>query len=138
MIFCSLCEGKNLSCVSCEPVEEVLTLTTPAPEEDREFAPSEYSCSKMMDLAFLVDGSNKLSEEDFEQLKTFIAGMMKKLHISQKKIRVSILVYRAGPTIYLGLKDIKTQSQMKKMGWGCAKPATQIMMLAILPWKLDV
>lgn len=110
-----LCEGKNLSCVSCEPVEEVLTLTTPAPEEDREFAPSEYSCSKMMDLAFLVDGSNKLSEEDFEQLKTFIAGMMKKLHISQKKIRVSILVYRAGPTIYLGLKDIKTQSQMKKI-----------------------
>jgi len=115
MIFCSLCEGKNLSCVSCEPVEEVLTLTTPAPEEDREFAPSEYSCSKMMDLAFLVDGSNKLSEEDFEQLKTFIAGMMKKLHISQKKIRVSILVYRAGPTIYLGRKDIKTQSQMKKI-----------------------
>ncbi|OXB70840.1 UNVERIFIED_CONTAM: hypothetical protein H355_004160 [Colinus virginianus] len=107
-----LCEGKNLSCVSCEPVKEILTLTTPAPE-DSELAPNEYSCSKMMDLAFLVDGSNKLSEEDFEQLKTFITGMMKKLHISQKKIRVSILVYRAGPTIYLGLKDIKTQSQMK-------------------------
>ena len=68
-----------------------------------------------MDLAFLMDGSNKLSEEDFEQLKTFIIGMMKKLHISQKKIRVSILVYRAGPTIYLGLKDIKTQSQMRKI-----------------------
>uniref|UniRef100_A0A8C2U1F5 von Willebrand factor n=1 Tax=Coturnix japonica TaxID=93934 RepID=A0A8C2U1F5_COTJA len=110
-----LCEGKNLSCVSCEPVEEILTLTTPTPEEDREFAPSEYSCSKMMDLAFLLDGSNKLSEEDFEQLKTFVTEMMKKLHISQKKIRVSILVYRTGPTIYLGLKDIKTQSQMKKI-----------------------
>ncbi|XP_040421957.1 von Willebrand factor isoform X2 [Cygnus olor] len=110
-----LCEGKNLSCVSCEPVEEILTPTTPAPEEDIELAPSEYSCSKMMDLAFLVDGSNKLSEEDFEQLKTFITGMMKKLHISQKKIRVSILVYRAGPTIYLGLKDVKKQSQMRKI-----------------------
>ncbi|NXC45571.1 VWF factor, partial [Penelope pileata] len=113
-----LCEGKNLSCVPCEPVEEILTPTTPAPEEDIELAPSEYSCSKMMDLAFLMDGSNKLSENDFEQLKTFITGMMKKLHISQKKIRVSILVYRAGPTIYLGLKDIKTQSQMKKIVQG--------------------
>uniref|UniRef100_A0A8C3PPM6 von Willebrand factor n=1 Tax=Calidris pygmaea TaxID=425635 RepID=A0A8C3PPM6_9CHAR len=110
-----LCEEKNLTCVACEPVEDTLTPTTPAPEEDIELPPSEYSCSKMMDLAFLMDGSNKLSEEDFELLKTFIIGMMKKLHISQKKIRVSILVYRAGPTIYLGLKDIKTQSQMRKI-----------------------
>nr|XP_009936779.1 PREDICTED: von Willebrand factor [Opisthocomus hoazin] len=110
-----LCEGKNLTCIACEPVEDTLSPTTPVPEEDIELPASEYSCSKMMDLAFLMDGSNKLSEEDFEQLKTFIIGMMKKLHISQKKIRVSILVYRAGPTIYLGLKDIKTQSQMRKI-----------------------
>uniref|UniRef100_A0A8U7MAY2 von Willebrand factor n=1 Tax=Corvus moneduloides TaxID=1196302 RepID=A0A8U7MAY2_CORMO len=110
-----LCEGKNLTCVDCEPMENTLTLTTPIPEEDIELPASAYSCSKMMDLAFLIDGSNKLSEEDFEQLKTFIIGVMKKLHISQKKIRVSILVYRAGPTIYLNLKDIKTNSQMRRI-----------------------
>uniref|UniRef100_A0A8C9MZR3 von Willebrand factor n=1 Tax=Serinus canaria TaxID=9135 RepID=A0A8C9MZR3_SERCA len=110
-----LCEGKNLTCVDCEPMEDTLTLTTPIPEEDIELPASAYSCSKMMDLAFLIDGSNKLSEEDFEQLKTFIIGGMKKLHISQKKIRVSILVYRAGPTIYLNLKDVKTNSQMRRI-----------------------
>ncbi|XP_041282783.1 von Willebrand factor [Onychostruthus taczanowskii] len=110
-----LCEGKNLTCVDCKPMEDTLTLTTPIPEEDIELPASAYSCSKMMDLAFLIDGSNKLSEEDFEQLKTFIIGVMKKLHISQKKIRVSILVYRAGPTIYLNLKDIKTNSQMRRI-----------------------
>ncbi|NXP39690.1 VWF factor, partial [Leiothrix lutea] len=110
-----LCEGKNLTCVDCEPMESTLTLTTPIPEEDIELPASAYSCSKMMDLAFLIDGSNKLSEEDFEQLKTFIIGVMKKLHISQKKIRVSILVYRAGPTVYLNLKDIKTKSQMRRI-----------------------
>ncbi|KAM4902021.1 von Willebrand factor [Sylvia borin] len=110
-----LCEGKNLTCVDCEPMENTLTLTTPIPEEDIELPASAYSCSKMMDLAFLIDGSNKLSEEDFEQLKTFIIGVMKKLHISQKKIRVSVLVYRAGPTIYLNLKDIKTNSQMRRI-----------------------
>lgn len=93
-------------------------LTTPIPEEDIELPPSEYSCSKMMDLAFLMDGSNKLSETDFEQLKAFIIGMMRKLHISQKKIRVSVLVYRAGPTIYLSLKDVKKQSQMRKIVQG--------------------
>ncbi|XP_059702157.1 von Willebrand factor isoform X2 [Haemorhous mexicanus] len=110
-----LCEGKNLTCVDCEPMEDTITLTTPIPEEDIELPASAYSCSKMMDLAFLIDGSNKLSEEDFEQLKTFIIGGMKKLHISQKKIRVSILVYRAGPTIYLNLKDVKTNSQMRRI-----------------------
>uniref|UniRef100_A0A674GH51 von Willebrand factor n=1 Tax=Taeniopygia guttata TaxID=59729 RepID=A0A674GH51_TAEGU len=110
-----LCEGKNLTCVDCEPTEDTLTLTTPIPEEDIELPASAYSCSKMMDLAFLIDGSNKLSEEDFEQLKTFIIGVMKRLHISQKKIRVSVLVYRAGPTIYLNLKDIKTNSQMRRI-----------------------
>ncbi|XP_010223541.1 PREDICTED: von Willebrand factor [Tinamus guttatus] len=110
-----LCEGKNLSCVACETAEEIFIPTTSTPEEDIERAPSEYSCSKMMDLAFLIDGSNKLSEEDFEQLKIFIIRMMKELHISQKKIRVSILVYRTGPTIYLSLKDIRTQSQMRKI-----------------------
>uniref|UniRef100_A0A803V778 von Willebrand factor n=1 Tax=Ficedula albicollis TaxID=59894 RepID=A0A803V778_FICAL len=110
-----LCEGKNLTCAACELMENTLTLTTPVPEEDIELPPSAYSCSKMMDLAFLIDGSNKLSEEDFEQLKTFIIGVMKKLHISQKKIRVSILVYRIGPTIYLNLKDIKTNSQMRRI-----------------------
>ncbi|XP_058276091.1 von Willebrand factor isoform X1 [Hirundo rustica] len=110
-----LCEGKNLTCVDCEPMDNTLTLTTPIPEEDIELPASAYSCSKMMDLAFLIDGSNKLSEEDFEQLKIFIIGVMKKLHISQKKIRVSVLVYRAGPTIYLNLKDIKTKSQMRRI-----------------------
>ncbi|KAM7022548.1 von Willebrand factor [Passerculus sandwichensis] len=110
-----LCEGKNLTCVDCEPMEDIQTLTTPIPEEDIELPASAYSCSKMMDLAFLIDGSSKLSEDDFEQLKTFIIGVMKKLHISQKKIRVSILVYRAGPTIYLNLKDIKTNSQMRRI-----------------------
>lgn len=104
-----------MTCVDCEPVDNTLTLTTPIPEEDIELPASAYSCSKMMDLALLIDGSNKLSEEDFEQLKTFIIGTMKKLHISQKKIRVSILVYRAGPTIYLNLKDIKTNSQMRRI-----------------------
>ncbi|KAL8194515.1 UNVERIFIED_CONTAM: hypothetical protein K2H54_023411 [Gekko kuhli] len=69
----------------------------------------------MMDLAFLMDGSNKISENDFEQLKAFIIGMMEKLHISQKRIRVSILEYRTGSHIYLNLKDIKKPSAMRRI-----------------------
>ncbi|XP_062990456.1 von Willebrand factor isoform X2 [Elgaria multicarinata webbii] len=108
------CEGQNLTCRACESGESGQTLmtTTVAPEDE---VTREYSCSKMMDLAFLMDGSNKLSENDFEQLKAFIIGMMEKLHISQKRIRLSILEYRTGSHIYLGLKDIKKPSQMRSI-----------------------
>ncbi|XP_074859171.1 von Willebrand factor isoform X2 [Carettochelys insculpta] len=113
------CEGKNLTCTPCESSEgeEVAITPTPvAPEDtDIDVGTRVYSCSKMMDLAFLMDGSNKLLEKDFELLKAFIISMMEKLHISQKKIRVSVLEYGTGSNIYLGLKDIKTQSQMKKI-----------------------
>uniref|UniRef100_A0A8D0LCC8 von Willebrand factor n=1 Tax=Sphenodon punctatus TaxID=8508 RepID=A0A8D0LCC8_SPHPU len=103
------CERKNLSCVACE----VMLTTTVAPE-DLDTVTREYSCSKMMDLAFLMDGSNKLSEKDFNLLKDFIISMMTKLHISQKKIRVSVLEYRTGSHVYLGLKDVKKPSQMRR------------------------
>lgn len=88
---------------------------TPLPPDEMEIGPVEYSCSKMMDLALLLDGSNKLSEQDFEVLKDFTSGMMKKLHISQKKIRVSVLVYTTASNIYLGLKEIKPPYLMRRM-----------------------
>lgn len=68
-----------------------------------------------MDLAILMDGSNKLSESDFEELKNFTISMMEKLHISQKRIRLAVLEYRTGSHIYLGLKDIKKSTRMKKI-----------------------
>ncbi|XP_030394674.1 von Willebrand factor isoform X3 [Gopherus evgoodei] len=113
------CEGKNLTCSACESEDKEEGIITPTPvateETTIDTGTHVYSCSKMMDLAFLMDGSNKLSEKDFELLKAFIISMMEKLHISQKKIRVSVLEYHTGSNIYLGLKDIKTQSQMRKI-----------------------
>ncbi|XP_062838063.1 von Willebrand factor [Anolis carolinensis] len=108
------CVGQNLTCHACSPKEsaEILPTTTIAPEDEMIY---EYSCSKMMDLAFLIDGSSRISESDFEQLKAFIISTMEKLHISQKRIRLSILEYRTGSHIYLGLKDVKKQSQMRRI-----------------------
>ncbi|XP_020641434.3 von Willebrand factor [Pogona vitticeps] len=108
------CEGRNLTCHPCDPGEavEVQMTTTIAPEDE---VTREYSCNKMMDLAFLIDGSNKLSESDFEELKAFIIGMMERLHISQKRIRLAVLEYRTGSHIYLDLKDVKKPSQMRRI-----------------------
>ncbi|XP_063164440.1 von Willebrand factor [Candoia aspera] len=116
------CEVQNLTCRRCDPkvIGKILTTVSPDEEEEEgeeeeEVVIREYSCSKMMDLAILMDGSNKLSESDFEELKDFIISMMEKLHISQKRIRLAILGYRTGSHIYLGLKDVKKPSRMRKI-----------------------
>ncbi|KAG8142705.1 hypothetical protein E2320_005905 [Naja naja] len=110
-------------CPVCEVEEEIgkfLTTASPAEEEkedevEEEEVTREYSCSKMMDLAILMDGSNKLSESDFDELKNFIISMMEKLHITQKRIRLAVVEYRTGSHIYLGLKDVKKSSKMRKI-----------------------
>ncbi|XP_013921220.1 PREDICTED: von Willebrand factor-like, partial [Thamnophis sirtalis] len=117
------CKVRNLTCRPCDPEEVGKFLTTASPEEEEEEGEEEeeeeptrqYSCSKMMDLAILMDGSNKLSESDFEEMKNFIINMMGKLQISQKRIRLAVLEYRTGSHIYLGLKDIKKPSKMRKI-----------------------
>ncbi|ETE59576.1 von Willebrand factor, partial [Ophiophagus hannah] len=93
-------------CQSCPDEED---------EEEEEEITREYSCSKMMDLAILMDGSNKLSESDFDELKNFIISVMEKLHITQKRIRLAVLEYRTGSHIYLGLKDVKKSTKMRKI-----------------------
>ncbi|XP_053319540.1 von Willebrand factor [Spea bombifrons] len=114
------CEGRNLQCTDC-PVDIITTpsptlqphdLTTtlePIVEEGT------YECNKMMDLAFLVDGSSKLSESDFETVKAFIVGIMEKIHISQKRIRVSVVQYHSLSTPKLfGLNENKKLSELVK------------------------
>ncbi|NP_001243217.1 von Willebrand factor precursor [Xenopus tropicalis] len=114
------CEGKNLQCNACE----ISVITTVAPTTlPVDITPttevvdtSIYECNKMMDLVFLVDGSSKLSMEEFEVVKDFIVGIMEKIHISQKKIRVSVVHYYSATTDRsFGLKDNKKLSELVKM-----------------------
>ncbi|CAH2276180.1 von Willebrand factor [Pelobates cultripes] len=80
---------------------------------DPEIDERRYECNKMMDLAFLVDGSSKLSENDFEIVKTFIVDIMEKIHISQKRIRVSVVQYtsKSAPKLF-GLNENKRLAEL--------------------------
>ncbi|KAM8973916.1 von Willebrand factor isoform 2-T2 [Pelodytes ibericus] len=114
------CEERTLQCTACTP--ELVTTpstgleivgTTPTPDYDVE--ERTYDCNKMMDLAFLVDGSSKLSQNDFEILKTFIIDFMEKIHISQKRIRVSVVQYSSSSTPKIfGLNENKKLSELVK------------------------
>ncbi|MEE6477304.1 hypothetical protein FKM82_011464, partial [Ascaphus truei] len=113
-----LCEGNQLQCDVCE-LEKVTVPETIIPPEvpspTPEVTDGTFYCNKMMDLAFLVDGSSKLSENKFNIVKDFIVGTMEKLHISQNKIRVSVVQYNSGTIMYFNLQNSKKPSELVKI-----------------------
>ncbi|KAG8438864.1 hypothetical protein GDO86_005162 [Hymenochirus boettgeri] len=114
------CVGNKTECTPCKVSVITPASTTVTPEEitpTTEVAETGiYECNKMMDLVFLVDGSSKLSETEFKVVKDFIAGMMEKIHISQKKIRVSVVHYYSATTDRtFHLKDNKRLSELVKL-----------------------
>uniref|UniRef100_A0A8C6E4J9 von Willebrand factor n=1 Tax=Moschus moschiferus TaxID=68415 RepID=A0A8C6E4J9_MOSMO len=117
------CDGVSLTCEACRepgglpvpPTEGPVSPTTPYVEDTPEPPLHDFFCSKLLDLVFLLDGSSKLSEADFETLKAFVVGMMERLHISQKRIRVAVVEYHDGSHAYLALQDRKRPSELRRI-----------------------
>ncbi|EFB19326.1 hypothetical protein PANDA_020489, partial [Ailuropoda melanoleuca] len=117
------CEGVNLTCEACRepgglvvpPTEGPVASTTEYVEDTPEPPLHDFYCSKLLDLVFLLDGSSKLSEDEFQVLKVFVVGMMERLHISQKRIRVAVVEYHDGSHAYLELKDRKRPSELRRI-----------------------
>lgn len=97
------------------PTEVPASPTTPYVEDTPEPPLHDFYCSKLLDLVFLLDGSSKLSEAEFEVLKVFVVGMMERLHISQKRIRVALVEYHEGSHAYLQLRDRKRPSELRRI-----------------------
>lgn len=122
-LYCSHCEGVNLTCEACRepgglvvpPTEGPVASTTEYVEDTPEPPLHDFYCSKLLDLVFLLDGSSKLSEDEFQVLKVFVVGMMERLHISQKRIRVAVVEYHDGSHAYLELKDRKRPSELRRI-----------------------
>ncbi|XP_005378811.1 PREDICTED: von Willebrand factor [Chinchilla lanigera] len=117
------CDGANLTCEACQepgglvvpPTEAPVSATTPYLEDTPELPLHDFYCSKLLDLVFLLDGSSRLSEADFEVLKTFVVSVMERLHISQKRIRVAVVEYHDGSHAYLELKARKRPSELRRI-----------------------
>ncbi|XP_060046210.1 von Willebrand factor [Erinaceus europaeus] len=117
------CNGANLTCEACmdqggveaPPTEGPLSPTTSYIEDTPEPPLHTFQCSKLLDLVFLLDGSSKLSQAEFEVLKAFVVGVMERLHISQKRIRVALVEYHEGSHAYLDLQDHKRPSELRRI-----------------------
>nr|XP_008512142.1 PREDICTED: von Willebrand factor [Equus przewalskii] len=117
------CDGVSLMCEACgkagvlevPPTEGPVGPTTAYVEDTPEPPLHDFYCSKLLDLVFLLDGSSKLSEAEFEVLKAFVVGMMERLHISQKRIRVAVVEYHDGSHAYIELRDRKRPSELRRI-----------------------
>ncbi|XP_033621844.1 von Willebrand factor [Fukomys damarensis] len=117
------CDGANLTCEACQepgglavpPTEAPVSATTPYVEDTPEPPLHDFYCSKLLDLVFLLDGSSRLSEVEFEALKAFVVSMMERLHISQKRIRVAVVEYHDGSHAYLELGARKRPSELRRI-----------------------
>ncbi|XP_057558106.1 von Willebrand factor isoform X2 [Hippopotamus amphibius kiboko] len=117
------CDGASLTCEACKkpgglvvpPTEGPVSPTTLYVEDTPEPPLHDFYCSKLLDLVFLLDGSSKLSEADFEALKAFVVGLMEHLHISQKRIRVAVVEYHVGSHAYIALQDRKRPSELRRI-----------------------
>lgn len=60
----------------------------------------EGTCDRAMDLAFLLDGSEALSEEEFEATKEFILGIVERFRMGSAHTRAAVLLYHSGVKTY--------------------------------------
>nr|XP_023655901.1 von Willebrand factor [Paramormyrops kingsleyae] len=94
------CENNNLTCEMCpaelpNTVAPTSPLTTPSPLSFSTAVP-EGACDRAMDLAFLVDGSSALTEEDFRAVKHFILTVVERFRMGSAHTRATVLLFHSG------------------------------------------
>uniref|UniRef100_A0A8C9SUE5 von Willebrand factor n=1 Tax=Scleropages formosus TaxID=113540 RepID=A0A8C9SUE5_SCLFO len=99
-----LCEYNNLTCEAC-PIDLATTLSPTVPTTTLTPLPfstavPEGTCDRAMDLAFLVDGSSALTEEEFELVKVFILGVVERFRMGSAHTRATILIFHSGVKSY--------------------------------------
>ncbi|NP_001265809.1 von Willebrand factor precursor [Oryzias latipes] len=99
------CENNSLSCEDCTSLSMLSTPTpTPSWGTDTTLAFTtlmpEDTCDRAMDLAFLLDGSEVLNEDEFQATKEFILGVVERFRMGSAHTRATVLLYHSGVKTY--------------------------------------
>lgn len=70
----------------------------------------EGMCDRAMDLAFLLDGSEALSEDEFQATKDFILRVIERYRMGSAHTRATVLLYHSGVKTY----DLQVKNKEKK------------------------
>uniref|UniRef100_A0A673AE74 von Willebrand factor n=1 Tax=Sphaeramia orbicularis TaxID=375764 RepID=A0A673AE74_9TELE len=114
---CKICHCEN-NTLSCEACSSVILFTTPTPTPSwatyttQPFTTlmPEGNCDRAMDLAFLLDGSEALSEDEFQATKEFILGVVERFRMGSAHTRATVLLYHSGVKTY----DLQVQKWLFK------------------------
>ncbi|KAM6960602.1 von Willebrand factor [Aplochiton taeniatus] len=109
------CENNTLSCEVC-PAPDAVASTTPSPGTTTPTAlpfstlMPEGTCDRAMDLAFLLDGSTALSEEEFQAAKEFVLRVVERFRMGSAHTRATVLLFHSGVKTY----DLQVQKWLFK------------------------
>lgn len=71
-------------------------------------------CDRAMDLAFLLDGSEALNEDEFKATKDFILGVVERFRMGSAHTRATVLLYYSGVKTY-DLQVVKRTLYISKL-----------------------
>ncbi|XP_053283367.1 von Willebrand factor isoform X1 [Pleuronectes platessa] len=114
---CRICHCDN-NTLSCEDCTSLTTYTTPTPTPTYSAFTTlpfttpmpEGTCDRAMDLAFLLDGSEALTEEEFQAAKDFILRSVERFRMGSAHTRATVLLYHSGVKTY----DLQVQKWLFK------------------------
>ncbi|KAF3688863.1 von Willebrand factor [Channa argus] len=114
---CKICHCDN-NTLSCEACTSFTLFTTPTPTLTSATSTSlpfttlmpESTCDRAMDLAFLLDGSEALSEAEFQETKRFILRVVERFRMGSAHTRATVLLYHSGVKTY----DLQVQKRLFK------------------------
>ncbi|XP_042351593.1 von Willebrand factor [Plectropomus leopardus] len=116
-VHCKICHCNN-NTLSCEACASSAIFTTPTPTPAYSISTTlpfttlmpEGTCDRAMDLAFLLDGSEALSEDEFQATKEFILGVIERFRMGSAHTRATVLLYHSGVKTY----DLQVQKWLFK------------------------
>ncbi|XP_047237405.1 von Willebrand factor [Girardinichthys multiradiatus] len=116
-IHCKICHCEN-NTPSCEDCTSLSMFSTPTPTPSYgTFTTLPFTtlmpagmCDRAMDLAFLLDGSQALTEDEFLASKEFIFRVVERFRMGSAHTRATVLLYHSGVKTY----DLQVQKRLFK------------------------
>ena len=74
----------------------------------------DYRKLKVTDLAFALDGSRKLTEQEFSRLKSFVKTVIQDYQVSETGTHVAVIEYSDAARVAISFKDTKDVDSFKQ------------------------
>ncbi|XP_013094955.2 uncharacterized protein LOC106078595 isoform X1 [Biomphalaria glabrata] len=72
-------------------------------------------CDVPADVVFIMDSSDSIKAEEWEQEKKFVSVLIDSLHVDRHAIHVGVIVYSTDIGLVIDLQPFKTKAELKRM-----------------------